>query len=249
MVGHEILSEENNTDWLNTLLHSSFRKCKDHRDLRYSDKNVFCIDCTLRLCKHCKEAHSLHRRLQIYRYVYQDVVRLSDLQKHFDCSKIQTYISNNERIIHLHPRPALDDTNPTRRSKCGDHCPKPQFKVTKLSSRLKSGGACEECGRNLQDERNRFCSIACKISVVSMEELHGNQNSERTSEGPVNQCAKLITTQKPEVLGPSLNDDNQNSETESSISVAESDDRFELMNFRKRPRKGLPQRSPFLCMS
>ncbi|KAI4313671.1 hypothetical protein L6164_026630 [Bauhinia variegata] len=248
MVGLDILSKENNTDWLYTLLHSSFRKCKDHRDLKNSEKNVFCIDCTLRLCRHCKEAHSLHRTLQIYRYVYQDVIRLSDLQKHFDCSKIQTYISNNERIIHLNPRPALHDTNPSKRSKYGDRSPESQFKVTKLLTRSKSGGACEECGRNLQDERNLFCSIACKISVVSVEP-QGNQNSESTLRGPTNQSAKLISTQKPEISGLYLNDDNQNSETESSISVAEPDDRFELVNFRKRARKGLPQRSPFLCIS
>lgn len=78
-------------DWLNTLLHCSFGHCDEHQDLRYNEKNVFCIDCKLSLCRHCKEAHTLHRRFQIYKYVYQDVVRHSDLQKFFNCSKIQVH--------------------------------------------------------------------------------------------------------------------------------------------------------------
>ncbi|KAG5020399.1 hypothetical protein JHK87_016254 [Glycine soja] len=43
----------------------------------------------LRMCRHCKEAHSLHRRFQIYKYSYPDVFRHAELQKYFDCSKIQ----------------------------------------------------------------------------------------------------------------------------------------------------------------
>ncbi|KAI9074994.1 hypothetical protein K1719_043044 [Acacia pycnantha] len=211
MMGHSLLPEEKkSTEWIRTLFHCSFGHCDDHQHLKYNEKNVFCIDCEFSLCRHCKEAHTLHRRIQIYKYVYQDVVRHSELQKYFDCSRIQTYISNNEKIIHLNPR--LSSKN------------------TKMSSKSRSGGGtCEECGKHLQDERNCFCSISCKISVLSVE-------------------PKLIKSPKPEVSDHSLND-NQNSETESTISEEEPYDRADVVIPRKRPRKAIPHRSPFVSFS
>jgi hypothetical protein len=46
-----------------------------------------------------------------------------------------------------------------------------------------------------------------------------------------------------EELGVNQNDHNQNSEAESSISMAEPYEYVERMNFRKRPRKNTPMRS------
>ncbi|KAL4361147.1 hypothetical protein GQ457_04G010220 [Hibiscus cannabinus] len=168
------------TDWLSTLLESEFfGPCFDHQDLRKNDKNVFCIDCCLEFCRHCK-AHSQHRSLQICKYVYQDVVRLQEMQKHLDCSKIQTYKINGEKAVHLNPRPQAKDAKPSTKSK--------------------TGAACESCRRYLQDPPNRFCSIACKVSAVNVkpkgqsrkielqiQEFHSlswkdNQNSEASSE-------------------------------------------------------------------
>lgn len=83
------LSNERKQDWLGVLINNSFGNCEDHEDVKFNEKNVFCVDCEISLCRHCKEAHSLHRRFQIYRYCYQDVVRHSDLLKYFDCSNIQ----------------------------------------------------------------------------------------------------------------------------------------------------------------
>jgi hypothetical protein len=78
------------------------------------------------------------------------------------CSMIwQTYISNNERIVHLKPRP------PIYKSKVGDQCPESKSKENNLSARFKSGGStCEQCGKHLQDERSRFCSIICKVTCM-----------------------------------------------------------------------------------
>ncbi|KAK8526143.1 hypothetical protein V6N12_020624 [Hibiscus sabdariffa] len=168
------------TDWLSTLLGSEFfGPCFDHQDLRKNDKNVFCIDCCLEFCRHCK-AHSQHRSLQICKYVYQDVVRLQEMQKHLDCSKIQTYKINGEKAVHLNPRPQAKDAKPSTKSK--------------------TGAACESCRRYLQDPPNRFCSIACKVSAVNVkpkgqsrkmelqiQEFHSlswkdNQNSEASLE-------------------------------------------------------------------
>ncbi|KAK4261820.1 hypothetical protein QN277_004768 [Acacia crassicarpa] len=232
MMGHSLLPEEKKSaEWIRTLLHCSFGHCDDHQHLKYNEKNVFCIDCELSLCRHCKEAHTLHRRIQIYKYVYQDVVRHSELQKYFDSSRIQTYISNNEKIIHLNPRLSSKNPKPSKRDKCVDvGSPDSQSQDTKMSSKSKSGGGtCEECGKHLQDERNCFCSISCKISVLSVE-------------------PKLIKSPKPEVSDHSLND-NQNSETESTISEEEPYERADVVIPRKRPRKATPHRSPFVLFS
>lgn len=92
-MGQNRFPEERKRDWLGALLKCGFGCCEEHKDIRFNEKNVFCIDCVAGLCRHCKEAHSLHRRFQIYKYSYQDVVRHYDLQKYFDCSNIQVLFS------------------------------------------------------------------------------------------------------------------------------------------------------------
>lgn len=80
--------------WIETLLSLEFFGiCLDHKFLRKNEKNVFCIDCNVEICRHCcnTETHFLHRRLQICKYVYQDVLRLFDIQHYFDCSEIQVF--------------------------------------------------------------------------------------------------------------------------------------------------------------
>jgi hypothetical protein len=50
------------------------------------------------------ESHCLHRQLQICKYVYHDVVRLQEIQKHLDCSKIQViylFINSCDWIMYL----------------------------------------------------------------------------------------------------------------------------------------------------
>lgn len=91
--GQNLSPKERNRDWIGVLMKSSFGYCDYHHDLRSNEMNVFCVDCALRMCRHCKEAHSLHRRFQIYKYSYQDVFRHAELQKYFDCSKIQVLTS------------------------------------------------------------------------------------------------------------------------------------------------------------
>ncbi|KAI3764027.1 hypothetical protein L2E82_14027 [Cichorium intybus] len=146
-------SELEDCKWIVNLLESKFfGSCIDHRSMRKNEKNVFCIDCNRCFCKHCVTAfktrcHHRHRRLQICRYVYHDVVRLQDIQKHLDCSNIQTYKINGEKAVHLNPRPQ-------------------QQKDSKPSKSKIYGSYCEACTRHIQDIPNRFCSIACKVSVV-----------------------------------------------------------------------------------
>ncbi|CAN1852381.1 Protein RGF1 INDUCIBLE TRANSCRIPTION FACTOR 1, partial [Linum perenne] len=159
MVGREMYMEnsgrnyqsQRSTSWIETLLSSEFfEECETHMELRKNEKNVFCLDCRVLLCRHCLKSSSnscifnRHRRLQICKYVYQYVARLLDVQNFIDCSLIQTYKINGEMAVHLNPRPIQKDAKP--------------------STKAKFGAACLICGRYLQDLPNRFCSIACKVS-------------------------------------------------------------------------------------
>ncbi|KAF7808571.1 uncharacterized protein G2W53_035314 [Senna tora] len=228
MVGHSLVVPEerkSESDWLNILLHSNFGHCDDHQDLRYNEKNVFCIDCKISLCRHCKEAHGLHRRLE-----REMSIACLALVVTLMIISFMTYISNNEKIIHLNPRLSSKSTKATtKRDKSVDLCPQFQSQDhTKMLNKSKSGGTCEECGKHLQDERNCFCSISCKISVEP----------------------KSMKSPKPEVSDHSSLNENQNSETESSsISEAEPYEWVEVVNLRKRPRKAIPHRSPFVLIS
>ncbi|XP_030506779.1 protein RGF1 INDUCIBLE TRANSCRIPTION FACTOR 1 [Cannabis sativa] len=145
-----IKKKKKKTDWLNTLLRLKFfDTCVHHEEYRKNEKNLFCIDCNIGFCRHCVTSHCLHRRLQICKYVYHNVVRLQDIQKHLDCSKIQTYKINGEKAVHLNPRPQSKDAKPSTKSLCA--------------------GSCEACNRYIQDPPNRFCSISCKITIVPLK--------------------------------------------------------------------------------
>ncbi|XP_039688138.1 protein RGF1 INDUCIBLE TRANSCRIPTION FACTOR 1 [Medicago truncatula] len=160
-------------DWLDALLMDRFGNCKNHKE-KFNEKNVFCLDCGISFCRYDKESHSLHRKVQIYRYCYVDVAKYTDLLKYFDCSYIQTYISNNDKIVLIKPRPPKTST-----------------------SQKQAGGICEECGKQLQDKRNRFCSIKCKITI---EELGINQDDHQNSE-----AESSISTDEPNESGERVN--------------------------------------------
>ncbi|KAJ0038859.1 hypothetical protein Pint_22463 [Pistacia integerrima] len=228
MVGCKLIIKKKKTgggDWLSTLLHCEFfSSCIEHQQLRKNEKNVFCIDCNLDFCRHCESAHCLHRRLQICKYVYQDVVRLQDMQKHLDCSKIQTYKINGEKAVHLSPRPQLKDAKPSTKSK--------------------TGASCEACGRYIQDLPNRFCSIACKVYVVSVKP---KDQSHKIITFPIQECNDLSWKNN-------YNSENSSSGKESSLSFTDPSDvsqaawRNSTLKPRKQlhKRKGIPHRAP-LC--
>ncbi|KAK4754506.1 hypothetical protein SAY87_002610 [Trapa incisa] len=228
MVGCRIIIKNSSpTGWISKILDQKFfGSCVFHKNLRKNDRNLFCIDCKLGLCRHCLTAHSLHRHLQICKYVYQDVVRLQEMQNFLDCSEIQTYKINGEKAVHLNPRPQSKDTKPSTKSK--------------------GGGTCEACRRYLQDPPNRFCSIACKVSVEPL--LKPNEPIRQTS---------FITVPFEEVTDLSLKESGGNSmnsgdDKEPSTSLAESRNDVQglassALGLRRRlhKRKGCPRRSPF----
>ncbi|XP_042508397.1 protein RGF1 INDUCIBLE TRANSCRIPTION FACTOR 1-like isoform X2 [Macadamia integrifolia] len=133
-------------EWVESFLKTKFfSSCVNHEELRENKMNFFCIDCNQSICQNClsSSAHDLHQQLQIRRYVYQEVVRVDEIEKHINCSQIQSYLSNLAKIVFLNPRPRV-----------------------KISKSESGGAACEACERSLQ-EPYRYCSIACKVSVVA----------------------------------------------------------------------------------
>ncbi|XP_043699027.1 uncharacterized protein LOC122649843 isoform X2 [Telopea speciosissima] len=76
--------------WLEGLIAETFfAACGVHESLRKNEKNIFCLECCRSICPHCVPSHRSHPLLQVRRYVYNDVVRLDDLEKLIDCSYTQ----------------------------------------------------------------------------------------------------------------------------------------------------------------
>ncbi|XP_042387071.1 protein RGF1 INDUCIBLE TRANSCRIPTION FACTOR 1-like [Zingiber officinale] len=127
--------------WLGRLVEESFFvSCGAHESRKKNEKNILCLDCCSSICPHCAPAHSHHPLLQVRRYVYNDVVRLDDLEKLIDCSFVQPYTINSAKVVFLKPRP---QSRP--------------FKG--------SGNICMSCDRILQ-EPFHFCSLSCKVEHV-----------------------------------------------------------------------------------
>ncbi|KAE8726437.1 3-ketoacyl-acyl carrier protein synthase III, III isoform 1 [Hibiscus syriacus] len=136
------------SNWLGILLGEKFfDPCIVHESAKKNDKNVFCLNCCITICPHCLPLYSPHRRLQIRRYVYQDVIRLSDAQKLINCSLVQPYTTNSAKVVFLNERPM---SRPFRGS----------------------GNFCIQCDRNLQDPF-LFCSISCKVNYIEIAKPGG----------------------------------------------------------------------------
>ncbi|KAL8508595.1 hypothetical protein ACS0TY_019007 [Phlomoides rotata] len=127
--------------WLEGLMAETFfAGCGVHQNRRKNEKNIFCLNCCLSFCPHCLPNHlPSHPLLQVRRYVYQDVIRLDDLEKLIDCSYIQPYTINSAKVIFLNQRAQ------SYRSSCKG-----------------SGNSCFTCDRILQDPFH-FCSLSCKV--------------------------------------------------------------------------------------
>ncbi|KMZ58412.1 PLATZ transcription factor family protein [Zostera marina] len=131
--------------WLQALLSEEFfRQCAVHESSRKNEKNIFCLDCRSSFCPQCLSPHSSHRLIQIRRYVYQNVIRLDDIEKLIDCAFVQSYINNSAKVVFINDRP---QTRP--------------FRV--------SGHVCITCDRPLQDPYH-FCSLSCKVNHLANSE-------------------------------------------------------------------------------
>ncbi|KAJ8643053.1 hypothetical protein MRB53_004801 [Persea americana] len=132
---------EQNPSWVFSLLSEKFfTPCILHESFKKNEKNVFCLDCCHPICPHCLSLHRFHRLLQVRRYVYQDVIRLEDIEKLFDCGFVQPYITNSAKVVFINQRP--------------------QSRPFKGSASI-----CNTCERSLQQPYH-FCSLACKVEYL-----------------------------------------------------------------------------------
>ncbi|KAG8634793.1 protein RGF1 INDUCIBLE TRANSCRIPTION FACTOR 1 isoform X2 [Manihot esculenta] len=218
------------SDWLSRLLQSKFfTSCDDHQGLRKNEKNVFCIDCNREFCRHCVKSHCLHRQLQICKYVYHNVVRLQDIQKYLDCSRIQTYKINGEKAVHLNPRPQSRDAKP--------------------STKARFGGSCESCGRYIQDLPNRFCCIACKFSAVLVKPKALTFTIQEFSDLSWKQNYNEETQSNDEKSSSSSSSSPSSSSSFSLTEISEETQGWLSSTLKPRrqlhKRKGIPRRAPF----
>ncbi|KAF6147652.1 hypothetical protein GIB67_031643, partial [Kingdonia uniflora] len=127
--------------WLVALYNEKFFVgCSTHENAKKNEKNICCIDCCTSICPHCIPSHRYHRLLQIRRYVYNDVVRLEDLDKLIDCTNVQGYTINSAKVVFIRKRPQNR-----------------QFKG--------STNFCTSCVRSLQ-EPYIHCSLGCKVEFI-----------------------------------------------------------------------------------
>ncbi|XP_040383113.1 protein RGF1 INDUCIBLE TRANSCRIPTION FACTOR 1 [Oryza brachyantha] len=155
--------------WLRPLLSARyFAQCGDHGDSAGGGRcecNMFCVDCAGdggALCAYCLPLHGGHRVVQVRRSSYHDVVRVSEVCRLIDVSRVQTYVINGAKIVFLNRRP-----QPAR----------PPGKSAGAGAGGTAASCCEVCGRVLLDS-SRFCSLACKLGGMKRDPeltflLHG----------------------------------------------------------------------------
>ncbi|GAB4840914.1 hypothetical protein Ancab_021674 [Ancistrocladus abbreviatus] len=233
--------EEQVPAWLEGLMGETFfTGCGVHEDSKKNEKNIFCLSCCLSICHHCLPSHCSHPLLQVRRYVYQDVVRLDDVQKLIDCSYIQPYTINGAKVIFLNERA--------------------QSRPCKGSANL-----CFTCERILQPPFH-FCSLSCKVDhlVNQGDQLSGilyriqesdfaytQFEGDANFEPDVDDDAQIIENSIMEEEGHlPLRSTMGSSEISTSSGPPESTKKKKkgymsgIFSFNSGRRKGAPQRSP-----
>uniref|UniRef100_A0A804LLH9 PLATZ transcription factor family protein n=1 Tax=Zea mays TaxID=4577 RepID=A0A804LLH9_MAIZE len=132
--------------WLITLLRTRFwEPCKEHVSKNRAEQCMFCLKCCKVTCPRCTHDLPGHRLLKIRRYVYRSVVHASDMQAlGVDVSRIQAYVVNAKKVLHLRPM---------SRSK--------HFRPQAGTPR------CVTCRTWLRSAPNLFCSLACQRKTTS----------------------------------------------------------------------------------
>ncbi|KAK1419876.1 hypothetical protein QVD17_29295 [Tagetes erecta] len=86
------------------------------------------------------------------RYVYKDVIKRPDFQKHFDCSGIQGYVTNKNKVLFLKRRRDNQQVKEQQQN-TKDH-------------------RCNVCNHALIDAS--YCSIQCKVSAITNKNTEGH---------------------------------------------------------------------------
>ncbi|KAI0494910.1 hypothetical protein KFK09_025056 [Dendrobium nobile] len=145
--------------WLELLLATKFfGACAEHQGIKKKiERNIYCVDCNESMCSFCVSSpscsHRYHRLLQIRRYIYQNVIRIRDMQKLIDCSEVQPYIVNGAKVVLLNPKMQSKPSKPA----------------------VAGTSFCKSCQRTVA-EHNGYCSIACKVfrKVAQSPELEAD---------------------------------------------------------------------------
>ncbi|PKU70788.1 hypothetical protein MA16_Dca012541 [Dendrobium catenatum] len=145
--------------WLELLLATKFfGACAEHQGIKKKiERNIYCVDCNESMCSFCVSSpscsHRYHRLLQIRRYIYQNVIRIRDMQKLIDCSEVQPYIVNGAKVVLLNPKMQSKSSKPA----------------------VAGTSFCKSCQRTVA-EHNGYCSIACKVfrKVAQSPELEAD---------------------------------------------------------------------------
>uniref|UniRef100_A0A0E0GJ54 B box-type domain-containing protein n=1 Tax=Oryza nivara TaxID=4536 RepID=A0A0E0GJ54_ORYNI len=246
-VQEEEEQEEEAPEWLDVLLRTKFwGQCKQHWDASRAEVCIFCLRCRQVLCPRCSHDEPGHRLLKVRRYMYRSVVLARDLQDlNVDVSRVQTYIVNGQKGVHLRPM---------RRS--------PQFKPHVETPR------CLSCFCWLRSAPNIFCSLSCKVGVdISQDDFSGPEAERRHKQtlGIVVESSPQQSIPQPFDASPVRNEDAtmveaecgqvQTNATESeSSAVGDADEvipkvtkfNVDIHSLRRRVRKqAAPQRAPF----
>ncbi|KAG8096955.1 hypothetical protein GUJ93_ZPchr0013g34410 [Zizania palustris] len=137
-----VVEAEEAPEWLRVLLLTSFwGQCPEHWEASRAEVCLFCIVCHEVVCPHCTHDEPGHRLLKVRRYIYRSVVLAKDMQDlNVDVSRVQSYIVNGQKGVHLRPmRRSMQFKPPT-----GTPC-------------------CLTCLCWLHSAPNTFCSLACMV--------------------------------------------------------------------------------------
>ncbi|XP_073014251.1 protein RGF1 INDUCIBLE TRANSCRIPTION FACTOR 1-like [Typha latifolia] len=172
------------------------------------------------MCPHCLVPHRHHQFLQIRRYVYQDVIRILDVQRLLDLSHVQPYIVNSAKVVLLNPR-----------------------RQSKPSKSNPAGSLCKICHRTVA-ESSWYCSIACKMSEEFDDStvLSGSEDGCKQSEPFLENLTSDLENYAPKEVESSASSlsslrPSDSSETDQGRPIPPP------IGFRR--QKGIPCRSPF----
>ncbi|KAL6882656.1 hypothetical protein ACP4OV_011346 [Aristida adscensionis] len=173
------LVEENEQmpEWLQVLLKTRFwEQCQRHTHSNRAEESLFCLYCYEVVCPHCIHDEPGHRLLKVRRYVYRSVVLVKDMQDlNIDVSRVQPYIINSQKVVHLRPM----KRSPLFRPQVG--APK-----------------CLTCSCWIRNAPSLFCSLTCQGKVnVSQDDFSGPEAERRykslqanmMQEFPPNECS------------------------------------------------------------
>ncbi|XP_050224466.1 sister chromatid cohesion protein PDS5 homolog C-like isoform X2 [Mercurialis annua] len=167
----ELVDQDLGPPWLEPMLRASyFVPCSFHKGSSKNKCNLFCLDCMGNaLCSCCSINHKDHRIIEIMQSSNHNAVRVNEIQKYMDISRVQTCITGRSKFVYLNEQP------------------QPRF-VKGVTA------TCEICCRSLLLlDCFRFCSIACKAKKSFDQEI---SNPSSVNKSPKSELIKRSPTKR-----------------------------------------------------